>query len=140
MTTNLQQSSGSRKIMLAWRALAADKRTESKEDEPSIISETEAKQPLNDKSTTKGDDVQLIMDLMRKRHGHIDHNKRKKGATREQYLAEQTSKLGDIFEVEEIGKSNTTKIYSKEVLKACEKAYETLTEEECKTRLKQIKN
>ena len=80
------------------------------------------------------------MDLMRGRHGHIEHSKREKQATREQYLAEQTSKLGDIFQVEEIGKSNTTKIYSKEVLKACEKPYEILTKEECKKRFKKLKN
>ena len=138
MTTNLRQSSSSRKIMLAWRALAADKRTG--ENEPVEPSETDNKVLIEDgENEDKGDDVQLIIDMMRKVHGRQDR-KTTNTHNREQYLAEQTSELGDIFQVEDIGKSNIAKIFSKEILEACEEPYPTLTTEEIKERLKQLKN
>ena len=96
--------------MLAWRALVADKRTG--ENEPVEPSETDNRVLIEDgENEDKGDDVQLIIDMMRKLHGRQDrtttntHN-------REQYLADQTLELGDIFQVEDIGKSNTAKIFS----------------------------
>ena len=137
MTTNLKQSSSSRKIMLAWRALVADKRSEYKKPEPTKTSKSENRVPIEDEGNEhKGDDVQLIIDMMRKTHGRQNN----RTATREQHLAEQTSKLGDIFQVENLDNTNTTKIFSKEILKACEEPYPTLTQKEIIQRIKDLKN
>ena len=85
MTTNLRQSSSSRKIMLAWRALATDKRT--RENEPVEPSETDNRVLIEDgENEDKGDDVQLIIDMMRKLHGRQDRKTTNTHA-REQYLA-----------------------------------------------------
>ena len=91
--------------MLAWRALAADKRTE--ENKPVEPSETDNRVLIEGgENEDKGDDVQLIIDMMRKLHGRPDR-KTTNTHNRKQYLADQTLELGDIFQVEDIGISNT---------------------------------
>ena len=107
MSQNLVQSPRARKIMLAWRAQAAD----SKSSEHNIISAKSVNEGMAhfeeaDKEEA-GDDIHVVMEVMRKQNGEQTGAARKRSKLIDQYLTDQINSLDDIFKVSEINKSSS---------------------------------
>ena len=86
-----------------------------------------------------GDDVQVVIDLLRKKHGQQTWETTKKNQMVNQYLVDEISRLDDISEVSEINKISPVPVDSKDVLKTSMRPYLKLTTQQCVENIDNLK-
>ena len=141
MAANLIQSSRARKLVLAWRAQVADKKVDdgsNNSNSGNTTSEgiTDLKEADNDDA---GDDVQLVIDLLRKQHGQDSGRANERSKMIKQYLEEQIRNMQDVYEVSEIDNTSVVEAHSEVTLKLSSRPHMNLTTEECKLTIANLK-
>ena len=125
--------------MLAWRAQVADKRNENcnatmenKMTRQGIAHLEEAD------AEDDGDDIRLIIDLMRNQNAQQAIASSIRGENVEEYLAAQIADLKDIYEASDLSNQPQPIAYSSEILKRSNQPYIALTSEHCEKTLKKL--
>lgn len=138
MVENMKQSSQARRLMLKWRSLVADERT-AESNVSILLPQNKQFNSFNEsESKEEGDDVQLIIKMLRKKHGV--QGQTINDLKREEYLTDKIDKLKDIVEVHDFNNINIHNTHiPKEILEASEKPYPIYSTKECEDILKRIK-
>ena len=122
MASNLSQSSNARNLLLAWRSQVADKRNENFNPILPKNTSIEGIAHLEEVDIEEdGDDVHLIIDLLRRQHGHQTGEGLKRKQKVAQYLEYQLSYLRDIYEVSDLSKKPKPITYTEKTLEKSRK-------------------
>ena len=140
MASNLVQSSRARKILLAWRAQVADKKKDVLSNNTSVTSTNEGITDLEDADKDDaGDDVQLVIELLRKQHGQYSGKANERAKNIKQYLKDQITTMQSIYEVIDIDNSAKLEVNSETILKENNHPQVSLTIKECEMAITTLK-
>ena len=135
MVENMRQSCRARKLMLDWRALAADERS-STDNVNGAKSEKNEVFDHESRSIDEGDDLQIVMEMLRQKHGE-QMSATSNALKTKQYLERLHSNLRDIFDIQELnGVEPQTTIPQNET---SNEPYLSFSSEECKDMQKKVK-
>ena len=141
MVNNLRQSSRARKIMLAWRAQCADRKSESAsvrlQAQPSREGISHLEEPDKEDNA---DDIALVVDMLRKQHAQTTYSTLRRSQLVEDYLQKLNLKMEDVYEVMDIGNSPDAHVIQNEVLYESEELWLPKTVSQCQNLLKKLKS
>ena len=137
MVENMRQSSLARKLMLAWRALVADKRKPStKVNQTNSVNDGSPAEEIN--IDDDGDDIKFLMDFLRTKHGN-QGEATSNALKKEQYLNDLVANMNDIYDTHELNINDPEPPISQNTLETSSEQYLDFSITQCKNMLKNIK-